>query len=1231
MPRPLRRLLCCLLLWPGLVWSAAEPTRVTLQLKWQHQFQFAGYYAAKEKGFYRAAGLDVDIREALPGQEVIPTVVSGAADFGVGTNDLLLARYKGEPVVALAVIFQHSPSCILAARDKGIRSLADLAGHTVQYEPNFTELLAFFKRAGVDVTRLRLAPYAMDLAMFEQGKVDALAAYITNEPYGLIQRGFPFLEFRPISAGIDFYGDNLFTTDRMARESPALVAAFRAASLKGWRYAMAHQEEIIELILKKYRARRTHSHLAWEAGRINELMMPELVEIGYMSPTRWRHIADTYAEMGFLPPGYDFSRMLYSPEGHPDLQHLYGWLAGAAALLVAMAGIIVFILDSRRRLGESQERYERTVATVPGVLFDFIRHADNREEIVYISPRCREILDLDEEALITDPGRIFRLVHPDDRAAFLQAREHARQNQSEFLAEARLCLPSGRTRWIQFSARANPSKSGADIYWSGILLDVTQRHEAESARRDSEDRFRTLVNAMGEGVVRVDADGLIMDCNPAAERILGRPRDVLIGHSTRSEDWITHHPDGSVFAPEDYPISHTLRTGESQRGVVLGLTDPDGVQRWLSISTDPIRRDQDDTIAGAVVTFADVTEVRAAEILLKASEGRFRTLFENAPIAYQSLDAEGHFLDVNDPLCVLLGCGRADLLGRSFGDFWAPGQDFGAAFAKLKENCAARVEIALNRADGEPVTVLLEGRVQRDTKGAFVRTHCVLFDISERKRMETALRGSEALLRGILDASDEGVLVVGQNRRVLAVNHRFNEIWRFPPGFESADDEERLAYVVEQLVDPERFLAQVLALYQDDEEREDALHLKDGRVLFRFTRMLKVAGISARIWTFRDMTQLLESQREIRDERARLRTLLETLPEPIWLKDPDGVYLACNPAFEKVYNLRESELVGKTDADFTDAESARFLRAKDQEAILADRTIVSEEWVTYAATGERILLAKVKTPMRDGDGRLVGVLGIGRDVTEERQIQEVLGAAKSQAEAANRAKSQFLSRMSHELRTPLNAIIGFSELLQLDMDNPLTGQQQEFLGHILNGASHLLALINEVLDLSRIETGRMELSMEAVYLPDLLSECMELTRPLAANRNIRLGVENHACQLIHADPVRLRQVLLNLLSNAVKYNREGGSVTVLCEETREGKVRISVSDTGPGIPEERRAEVFQPFQRLGAEHTAVEGTGIGLTISKRLVEAMGGEIGFRNGKDQGTTFWVEMPAAELPA
>ena len=240
-----------------------------------------------------------------------------------------------------------------------------------------------------------------------------------------------------------------------------------------------------------------------------------------------------------------------------------------------------------------------------------------------------------------------------------------------------------------------------------------------------------------------------------------------------------------------------------------------------------------------------------------------------------------------------------------------------------------------------------------------------------------------------------------------------------------------------------------------------------------------------------------------------------------------------------------------------------------------------------------------------------------------------LREAREAAEAANQSKSEFLSRMSHELRTPLNAVLGFGQLLEIE---PLEPQQQESVAQILKGGRHLLNLINEVLDISRIEAGELALSPEAVHVGDLVTEAVDLIRPLADQSDIRLVIDRSgACDCYaFADRQRAKQILLNLLSNAVKYNRTRGTVSVSCVQPSATHLSISVTDTGPGIPSERLGQLFTAFDRLGAEHTAVEGTGIGLALSKRLAEAMGGQLGVESTLGSGATFMLDLPRVEGP-
>jgi len=246
-----------------------------------------------------------------------------------------------------------------------------------------------------------------------------------------------------------------------------------------------------------------------------------------------------------------------------------------------------------------------------------------------------------------------------------------------------------------------------------------------------------------------------------------------------------------------------------------------------------------------------------------------------------------------------------------------------------------------------------------------------------------------------------------------------------------------------------------------------------------------------------------------------------------------------------------------------------------------------------------------------------------------RKATDLAETARGEADRANQAKTDFLSRVSHELRTPLNAILGFAQILEMDS---LTAEHRDNVEQILKGGRHLLTLIDEVLEISRIEAGRLALSMEPVRIAEAVRDALDLITPIAAQRHVRLnGAEAAECDRhIQADRQRLKQALLNLLSNAVKYNRDGGEVTLSCEERPEQRMRIRVIDTGPGIPPDKMQRLFSPFDRLGVEHTGIEGSGLGLALSKRLVEAMGGALGVESVVGGGSTFWMELALTDGP-
>jgi signal transduction histidine kinase/ActR/RegA family two-component response regulator len=266
------------------------------------------------------------------------------------------------------------------------------------------------------------------------------------------------------------------------------------------------------------------------------------------------------------------------------------------------------------------------------------------------------------------------------------------------------------------------------------------------------------------------------------------------------------------------------------------------------------------------------------------------------------------------------------------------------------------------------------------------------------------------------------------------------------------------------------------------------------------------------------------------------------------------------------------------------------------------------------------------SPVRDIHGEIIGASKVARDITERKRAEAERERLHAAAEAANRMKDEFLAILSHELRTPLNAILGFAQLLHRDKKTPLSQRHRERIEHVLKGGEHLLRLIDEILDLSRIEAGRVSVSLEAVSLVEVLAEVKATLDPMASRAEVELVVLRVPEDLpdVTADRTRFKQVLMNYGSNAIKYGRKGGRATFRATETN-GVVRVSVVDDGMGIPEEKQDKIFSPFHRAGQETGPIEGSGIGLAITKRLAELMGGRVGFRSTRDQGSEFWVDLP------
>ncbi|MCB2187713.1 MAG: PAS domain S-box protein [Deltaproteobacteria bacterium] len=663
-------------LWAAPVPGWAEPAAgepVTVQLRWLHQFQFAGYYAALEKGYYREAGLAVTLQEGGPGRDPIEEVLSGRAQFGAASNELLLARLQGKPVKVLAVIFQQSPSILLARRTLGITSPQDMQDRRVMMLPGLgdAELLAMFQKEGISLDKIHRLPTSFHIDDLITGKTDVFNAYLTNEPYYMEQKGMPYTIIRPSTYGIHFYGDAVFTSEKEAALHPALVKAFLAATLKGWSYAMEHPEEIIGVILTKYPTKKTRDHLRYEALAMRELLEPEMIEMGHMNPGRWQHMADTLARLGMAPQNYDLAGFMYDP--HPEVNLTpYFWAGGiTGGGLLLVGGLAVFLAGFNRRLkaevGErtlAEERFAAMVANVPGVIFQLDLFGDGRREYRYVSPGAEEFFGASPEQVVQE--KIALPWHPEDAPRIAREIAAASAGGGAFNLTGRVLLPAGEVKWLQVNATSTRGEGDARSV-TGFILDITSRKLSEMEYLATERKIKAMSQAVEDALVMLDSRGLVRFWNPAAERLFGYSADEAMGLEFHA---MAATPDHREQARRG--LAGFARDG---RGPVLGttteITAQDRQGRIFPVEVT-LSSFQVDEAWYAVGTVRDISARKEAEAALQESERRLADIVDFLPDPTLVVDNEGRVLSWNRAMERLTGVPKEEMLGRGDHEYALP-------------------------------------------------------------------------------------------------------------------------------------------------------------------------------------------------------------------------------------------------------------------------------------------------------------------------------------------------------------------------------------------------------------------------------------------------------------------------------------------------------------------------------------------------------------------------------
>jgi len=610
--------------------------------------------------------------------------------------------------------------------------------------------------------------------------------------------------------------------------------------------------------------------------------------------------------------------------------------------------------------------------------------------------------------------------------------------------------------------------------------------------------------------------------------------------------------------------------------------------------------------------------------------------------------------DISDPQEVIA---RAKALSLELGTTIRPG--FEALVFKASRGIEDIYELTYIRKDGSRFPAVVSVTALRDAQNAIIGYLLIGTDNTARKQAEEALLKAGALQSAIFNSANFSSIATDAKGVIQIFNVGAERML----GYAAADVMNKITPA--EISDPQEVIARAKALsvelsttitpgfealvFKASRGIEDIYELtyirKDGS---RFPAVVSVTALRDAqnvvigyllIGTDNTARKQVEEEQKKLDQRLRdqqfyTRSLIESNIDALMTTDPSGIITDVNKQMEALTGCTRDELIGAPFKNyFTDPERAEA----GIKMVLSEKKVTNYELTASARDGKKTVVSYNATTFYDRDRKLQGVFAAARDVTERKRfevaLQETnveLESAKSTAEKANLAKSDFLSSMSHELRSPLNAILGFAQLLESTSPLP-TASQKENIAQILQAGWHLLKLINEVLDLAVVESGKMSLSSESVSLAEVISECQAMMEPQAKQRGISMTFPQlDIPYYVHADRTRVKQVLINLLSNAIKYNREQGTVEVKCTTTSPERIRISVKDTGAGLPPEKLTQLFQPFNRLGQESRAGEGTGIGLVMSKRVVELMEGAIGVESTVGVGSVFWIELLLTTAP-